>query len=216
MAGYARIDSIDALKNLRTSLTNFAKKISTALDEADFDIQQTLHWLQHDRYSYWKNELRVRADHLTKAKRELKRKEAFDKSVSGGHLSFIDEKKALAAAQRRFEEAEDKLNKIRRWIPLLEKEGNDCRASLQGLSALISVDLPNERAHIDQMIYALESYVNLEAPLPPSPQAVAAPDAATYTRPPENVQAAPDEENKEKKESASEDNNQKKKQKNEH
>jgi hypothetical protein len=96
-----------------------------------------------------------------RAKLELKRKQLFEKSP--GHY-FPDEKKAAAAAQRRFDEAEDKLKKVHNWIPKLEKESYTCRGSLQGLSHLIQIDLPNRRTQIDEMICALESYVSVPAP----------------------------------------------------
>ena len=152
MSKSARIESIEALKNLRTFICNLAKRISVAqMDEADFDIRQTLGWLQRDQYPYWQNELRVRSEQLVRAKLELKRKQLMDVALAGGHSSYIDEKKALAAAQRRFDEAQDKLNKVRSWIPKLEKEGDDCRTALQGLANFINVDLPNKRTQIDQI-----------------------------------------------------------------
>jgi len=163
MSRSARIESIEALKELRTFLCNFCRKISVALDEADFDIRRTVDWLKNNRRPYWKKEVRIRQEQLVRAKLELKRKQLFEKSP--GHY-FPDEKKAVVAAQRRFDEAEDKFNKVRTWLPKLEKESYTCRGSLQGLSNMIQIDLPNRRAQIDEMICALESYVSLSAPLP--------------------------------------------------
>jgi hypothetical protein len=108
--------------------------------------------------------VRVRGDQLTKAKLELKNKQLFEKSALGGHNSFIDEKRAVALAEKRFEEAQEKFNKVRSWIPRLETQSYDCRGALQGLANLINIDLPNRRTEIDQMIYALESYVGLVTP----------------------------------------------------
>ena len=161
MGSPARIDCIDALKELRTFLCNIGKKISVALDDADFDVARTLHWLKDDRYPYWKKEVRLRQEALVKAKLELKRKQFFEKAP--GHY-FADEKKAVAVAQRRFDEAEDKLKKVRGWIPVLEKESYACRGALQGLSNFVQIELANRRTQIDEMICALESYVDLSAP----------------------------------------------------
>jgi prefoldin subunit 5 len=163
MSRSARIESIEALKELRTFLCNFGRKISVALEDADFDIRRTLDWLKNDRHVYWKKEMRIRSEQLVRAKLELKRKQYFEQSP--GHY-FADEKKAVAAAQRRFDEAEDKLKKVRSWIPRLEKESKTCHGSLQGLSNLVQIELPNRRTQIDGMICALESYVHLAAPIP--------------------------------------------------
>jgi hypothetical protein len=165
MSESARIDSVDSLKELRTFLCGYAKKISVAIDEAEVDIAQTLNWVKNDRYPFWQNEVRVRGDQLTKAKLELKNKQLFEKSALGGHNSFIDEKRAVARAEQRFEEAQNKFNKVKSWIPRLETQSYDCRGALQGLANLITIDLPNRRTEIDQMIYALESYVGLVTPM---------------------------------------------------
>ncbi len=191
MSPRARIESIDALKELRTFLCNFGKKISVALDEADFDIRRTLDWLKNDRRAYWKKEVRIQQEQLVRAKLELKRKQYFEKSP--GHY-FADEKKAVAAAQRRFDEAEDKFNKVHKWIPKLEKESYSCQGSLQGLSNLIQIELPNRRAQIDEMICALESYVSLSAPLPAGADASvkvnAGDEISAFARTADDIQSA--------------------------
>jgi len=163
MNGSARIESIETLKNLRTFLCNLARKISVALDDADFEILHTLDWLKHDRNPYWKKELRIRKEKLAKAKLDLKRKQYLEKSPDGGHY-YMDELKALTAAQNRYDEAEDKLKKVHSWIPKLEKESYNCRGALQGLSNFIHIDFPNKTAQIDQMICDLEAYVNVSTP----------------------------------------------------
>ncbi len=163
MSSPARIDSIEALKNLRTFICNIARKISTAIDDADFEISHTLDWLKHDRYPYWKNEIRIRNDQLVRAKLELKRKQILESAMGGGHY-YTDEMKAVAVAQRRFDEAEDKLKKVSRWIPELEKESHNCHAAMQSLSNFVHIDIPNKRAEIDEMIYALEAYINVTSP----------------------------------------------------
>lgn len=164
MNEFARIESIDALKNLRTFLCSFAHKITVAVDEADFDIQDASNWLKHDRYPFWEKELRRREEQLIKAKLELKRKQVMERAI-GGHDSCIDEIKAFRAAQKRFDEAQDKFKKIKSWTLKLEKEGFDCRAALQSLGGFMRTDLANYVAQIDQMLISLESYVNVSSPM---------------------------------------------------
>jgi hypothetical protein len=163
MSGWARIESIETLKELRVFLCNFARKLSAAVDEAESDVLRTLNWLANDRYPYWKKELRIRNEQLVKAKLDLKRKQSFERAM-GNQSSCVDEKKAFAAAQRRFDEAQDKLNKARNWIPMLEKESYACKGALRGLTNFVSINLPNTTTQIDEMIYALESYVNVATP----------------------------------------------------
>ena len=121
MGRFAKVGSVDTLQELRGHLCCFAHIASNALEEANSDIQRTLMWLKQDRYRYWKVESRNRSEQFMRAKLELKRKQDIETSPMGGTYSFIDEKKALAVAQRALEEAEKKLQDIQRWIPLLER-----------------------------------------------------------------------------------------------
>lgn len=185
MSRSARIESIDALKELRTFLCNLARKISVALDDADFEILHTLDWLKNDRNPYWKKELRIRKEQLAKAKLDLKRKQILEKSPDGGHY-YMDELKAVNVAQNRYDEAEDKSKKVHDWIPKLEKESYNCKAALQGLSNFVHMDFPNKTAQIDQMICDLESYVGVSTP------STAQSDASVKLSAAEQISAPPD------------------------
>ncbi len=196
MNNSARVESIEALTHLRTFLCIFAKNISGSIDDANCDIIRTLEWLKNDRYPYWKKEIRKRNDQLVKAKLDLKQKQAFDKTLDR-RRSYIDEKKALAAAQRRFDEAQDKLSKIRKWIPRLEQESYSCLAALQRLSNVILINIPNRTTQLDQMICALESYVGLSTPLAHASNAPAGLNAedeiSAYANIAHDMESSPDE-----------------------
>ena len=168
MGRFAKVSSVDTLKELRSNLCIFAHIASNALEEAGSDIQRTLMWLKQDRYRYWKVESRKRSEQYVRAKLELKRKQDIETSPLGGTYSFIDEKKALAVAQRNLEEAEQTLQNIQRWIPLLEREAYAFRGISQGLMDLVEVEVPNSCAMLDRMIDSLEAYLALapEAPIP--------------------------------------------------
>ena len=161
MGRYAKVGSVDTLKELRSSLCTFAHIALNALEEAGSDIQRTLMWLKQDRYRYWKVESRKRSEQFVRAKLELKRKQDIETSPLGGTYSFIDEKKALAIAQRNLEEAEQRLQNIQRWIPLLEREAYAFRGISQGLMDLVEVEVPNSCAMLDRMIDSLEGYLAL-------------------------------------------------------
>jgi len=161
MGRFAKVSSVDTLKELRSNLCTFAHIASTALEEAGSDIQRTLMWLKQDRYRYWKVESRKRSEQFVRAKLELKRKQDIETSPMGGTYSFIDEKKALAIAQRNLEEAEQTLQNIQRWIPLLEREAYAFRGISQGLMDLVEVEVPNSCAMLDRMIDSLEAYLAL-------------------------------------------------------
>jgi hypothetical protein len=159
MRDFARVDSIDALKDFRVSLCKFADAIKVGLDEAESEIDRTAIWLKQDQYIHWKRQVRKYQELLTRARIELNRKQQ-QKTPLGGRYSCVDEKKALAVAKRRFEEAEQKLANVRRWTRQLEQETFAYKGVAQGLIQVVDADVPNALAQLDNMIAALESYAS--------------------------------------------------------
>jgi hypothetical protein len=161
MSEFARVESVEALKDFRVTLCKVAEEIGVGLEEADGEIQRTIIWLKQEQHTYWKGEVRKRGELMTRAKLELKRKQE-QKTPLGGRYSCVDEKKALAVAQRRFEEAEQKLANVRRWSRQLEEEAFSYQGGIRSLSQMISSGIPNGLAQLDNMIVSLESYLSLK------------------------------------------------------
>jgi riboflavin synthase len=164
MSQYARVNSVAMLKLLQASLATFSDAAAVALDEVGTDIQRALAWLGEDRKRYWTNQVRVCGERMVQAKLALKQKNILDRTLSGTTSSAIDERKALAIAERRLREAESKLARTRSWIMQIEKLQSDYRGGVQGLISAIDADIPNARARLDKMIDSLEAYVALAPP----------------------------------------------------
>ncbi|MHC4519248.1 MAG: immunity protein Imm33 domain-containing protein [Planctomycetota bacterium] len=169
MSQNARVNSIVMLKELRSALAAFAETASVALDEVSSEIQRTVVWLNEDRRRHWKNEVRLRTEQQVQAKLALKRKGVFDLALTGGRTSAIDEKKALAKAERRLQEARQRLARTQSWIQRIDKELSDYRAASVGLTGAIDADIPNARARLEKMVESLEAYVALAPPVAREP-----------------------------------------------
>jgi len=163
MSEFARVDSIELLKEFRAALFEFAEAVNVGLVEAETEIQRTAEWIKHEQSKYWKNQLYKRTELLTRAKITLKTKEQ-QKTPLGGRYSCVDEKKELAKAQRLLEEAEQKLNNVKRWETKLDEEAFNYKAVTQPLGQAVSSDIPRAVAQMDQIIDSLESYTSLTAP----------------------------------------------------
>jgi hypothetical protein len=186
MSQHARVHSIVMLKQLRSALATFAETASVALDEVSSEIQRTTAWLNEDRRRHWKNEVRLRTEQQVQAKLALKRKGIFDLALTGGRTSAIDEKKALAKAERRLQEARRRLARTQSWILRIDKELSDYRAATAGLTGAIDSDIPNARARLEKMVESLEAYVALA---PPEALEPAGSEARESVLSPENAQA---------------------------
>ena len=141
----------------------FSEKATAALGEADSEVQRVTMWLENEQTSFWTSELRKRQAAVMKAKEALRFKQIF-KSPTGGKQSTVDEEKAVAVALRRFAEAEQKMNNVKKWMRQLHKESHIYRGAVQRLATTVSVDVPNAGAKISRMVMALEGYVTLSAP----------------------------------------------------
>ncbi|NLX12996.1 MAG: hypothetical protein GXY44_04975 [Phycisphaerales bacterium] len=164
MSEQARVDSVERLQTFRVQLCRSAESIETALSEAEQDIHRTRNWLHQDQQTYWKSELRKRTELYHRAKLALKRRQN-EKTPLGGHYSYVDEKKAVDAAKRRLEEAEQKIANVRRWLRQLDKEADEYKAVVQRLGRYMEADVPRSLARLDQMIAALEAYFTVGVPI---------------------------------------------------
>ncbi len=211
MGQEARVSSISVLKQLRASLGTFAKIASIAMEEASAGIQHTRQWVREDQNRFWKAQVQARTEQFTRAKRALKQRQVFDRTLAGTPSSCVDEKKALQVAEARLREAEYKLSRVKAWSQQIEKEWSDYRAATQRLVNGVEVEIPNARARLDKMIDSLEAYFALPplemprsgteqpevdlvqpgeapAPVPPEHPAPAPPSAAeTVEAPPETT-----------------------------
>jgi len=164
MSRAARVGSVEMLKQFRVALCKFAETVTNTLDETDSEIRRTTIWLRQDQHRYWKDQLRKRSEKYSQAKLALKRKQDLDRTPLGGRYSYVDEKRAFAIAQKRLQEAEEKLENTRRWIRQLDQEAFSYKGLVQGLAQAVEVEIPNARAQIDRMTGALESYLALAPP----------------------------------------------------
>jgi hypothetical protein len=156
MEGAARVTSLDALKDARVAFVKFKAEATAALIETEAELQRTLVWLRHDQANYWQRQVRVRQELLGRAKSDLYRKQvAQDAEVRAS----VDQKKAVERAKRDLALAEEKVEAVRRWIRVLDKELVLYKGECQGLSAMLEGTIPEGLKRLAGMIEALEAYL---------------------------------------------------------
>jgi hypothetical protein len=169
MSQFARVDSIAALKKFRASLCQFAHVAAVSIEEVDMEIRQAQTWLQHDRYPYWRGIVRDKADAHTRAKLALNQRKLFELSVQGTPSSCVDEKKALRIAEQGLREAEHRFARAKFWIGQMDRDLNDYKGRVKGLSGAVQAEVPKALAALDRMVDSLEAYVALAPPEAPGP-----------------------------------------------
>ncbi|MFO0807395.1 MAG: hypothetical protein U0746_02095 [Gemmataceae bacterium] len=158
----ARVTSFDMLRDFRASLATFREDGMDAITAAALEIQRAFDWLS-ERRKMWQKAVRDRQDEVVQAKAALTRKEL--------HLpgerppDTTQERKALRRAQARLEEAEDKVEKTKRWEPVLRRAVEEYEAPARGLGSVLEVDVPKALSLLGRILDALDEY----AALPPPP-----------------------------------------------
>jgi flavin-binding protein dodecin len=153
---------------MKRALWKFAEGAAAALGDAESEVQRTLIWLDSEQRSYWTGQIRKRQEAIVRAHEAVRQKKLF-KDATGTRPSAIEEEKALAAAKRALEEAEKKLVNVKRWVPILQKELQIYKGSVQRFATAVQVDIPAAVNLLNNLLLKLEGYVALRAEVADAP-----------------------------------------------
>lgn len=157
MRDAARLTDIRALEEVRAAFVKFRDETNQALTEVDIEVQRAVNWVRNEQAAYWKQQERKRHELLEHAKAELRR--AQFPTTDGKIPSAIEQKKAVAKAEAAVEEARDKIQSVRKWSRLLEREVAEYTGLAQPLTGAIDSDIPRAIALLDRMAGSVESYL---------------------------------------------------------
>src|SRR5438105_1149889 len=160
MSTQARVGSVEQLRIFRGALVKFAEMAMVSLGDAEGEMARVLVWLETEANTYWSGQIRKRHEAVEKAKDAVRQKKLF-KSPTGSTQSAVEEEKALRMAQKRLEEAEEKLKNVKRYTPRLQKEISIYKGGVQRLATTVSSDVPMAIGRLDRMVAAVEAYAAL-------------------------------------------------------
>ncbi|MBM4047459.1 MAG: hypothetical protein FJ279_20325 [Planctomycetes bacterium] len=155
--GSARIESPEVIQQFRNHFVDFDRVCRQAVSEAQGDIQNTSEWLQREQLFYWKRELRKRDEAFQKARLEYER--ARRETLHSGRSTAVDAKVAFEKARRLKEEAETKLQAVKKWTVLLEHSAHEFIGPCLALSTQLGALTPRALARLDKMVQSLEAYL---------------------------------------------------------
>lgn len=191
------VSSIDVLRSVRESLVLFTDDAQAALGSMESEIRRCIDWLSHDQRMYWQSEVKRRHEALSQAKAELHRKQLSQMSGQNAHDS--EQREAVRIAKRRLEEAEDKVELVKRWLPEVERAVMEYLGQARSFADLLEFDVERSTELLDRMVAALEDYVRTAPPetTPARASVAVAPSPSPSPRAPsavpavEEVEAAP-------------------------
>jgi hypothetical protein len=170
MSDSANVRSIEAIAAFRVALTNFSEDARNALGATDMEIRRMRDWLQRDQLVYWQGQIKRRNELLSIARTELHRRRL--QASNSDAISDTEQKENLRVAQRRLEEAEQKVALIKRLVPVFEHATSEYRSASQPLGDTLTGSLINSLSLLARVVTSLESYLAVAPPSAP----VAAPE----------------------------------------
>jgi hypothetical protein len=176
MSPRANVRSVEAVRQFRPALIRFEEDLSLALGAMRQEINRTLDWLDHDCAHHWQQQVRLSFDRVAESRTQLSRRQMI--TVAGRHPDCLEEKKALAAAKRQLEYAQDKVRMVREWSIKAHRAADEYSSRAGQAEQTIGQSLSRSMALMDRMIAALESYVGIEGSLSAgTPSAADSPEA---------------------------------------
>lgn len=166
----AQVNSVDAIDRFRAALGLFGEEVGQALSAIRTDLQRFLNWLEHDQLKHWQHEIRVREERVGEAKGDLHR--CLAATIDPNRTpSCLQEKKLLAAAKQRLEEAERKLSAVRHWIVVVRQAVIDYHARAEPLATAVAADVPRSMTELARTVARVNAYLELAPPGADQPSA---------------------------------------------
>jgi len=159
----AKVLSLDVVREVKAAFISFSEDGKAALTETLVDAQRTISWLEHDQANYWKIEVRKRDQKVQQAKSDLYRAELASRDE---RPSCVIERKNLAKAQASLEEAQQKVQAVRRWRQLLDREIMLYKGGTQQIAGAVEVEIPQAVGRLERIMESLSGYLAVQAEAP--------------------------------------------------
>src|SRR6185437_13196690 len=160
-----KVSSVDAIRAFKIAMINFAEDARNGLSSTDMEIRQAQNWLQRDQLTYWQAQVKRWQEKISNARTELHRRQLMQTNSSA--VSDTEQKETVREAQRKLHEAEEKVQTIKRWIPLLDHAIAEYDSQAQPLGDRLSGSFVASLNVLDRMTAALDSYLALAPPTTP-------------------------------------------------
>jgi hypothetical protein len=171
MAQAAKVLSIQALKDFRVALINFAEEARNALGGVDMELKRMRNWLERDQLSYWQMQVKRRHEAMMMARTELYRRKLSQQGSDA--VSDTEQKEALRDAQRRLHAAEEKVEVVKRLIPIFQHAMAEYGSHATPLVDHLSGGIDKSLGSLVKMVDSLEAYLAISPPTAPPVEAPA-------------------------------------------
>ena len=170
MATQARVTSIDVLETFRAALIVFVTKARRSADNGTDQARRMRAWLQNDQRMHWEGEIRRRKRALDQVVQEL-----YSARLAGQSDLIAVRQLAVRKARRIVEEAEGKLQNVKRWNQNFGTVADPLLKKIDSLREFMDHAMPDAIAYLSNAQKSLEAYAE---DIRPAGDAPATPPAA--------------------------------------
>jgi chromosome segregation ATPase len=156
----AHITSYEALPRLHDALAKFAAKGQEALSVADASIRHALDSVR-ERLTHWQRQVARCNEDVNLARSELTLRRSLN---DGKRAGCVEQEIALARAQQRLREAEEKVVVCRRWLVQLPEAIQEFERLARQLAGTLDADMKVSLSILQKKMAALEAYADLISP----------------------------------------------------
>ena len=168
MAGPADLKDPAIIRDFRGRLARFQQQVAAAMDGAPTALDRALDLLRSEIGPHWKRELAKRQELYAQARRAYVEAEAEVKANGRrgavDRSSAADEQRDMNRAQRRCEEAEEKIKLVRTWLMRLEGDGKDLLARCRDHDLALHELTGKGLAQLDRLAERIDEYLQRGAP----------------------------------------------------
>jgi chromosome segregation ATPase len=158
MATQAKITSVEAIELFRAALIVFTSQARPALEEVSSEMTRTRLWLENDQRRFWENERRIRSKKLEQAQQEL-----FTARISDFQETTSLLQMTVNRAQRAVRDAEEKLQRLKRWGRELDNRSAPLLKEIEQLHSFLTSEMPRAVAYLGQVVRTLDAYADAGA-----------------------------------------------------
>jgi hypothetical protein len=175
MSQFARVQSLDALKDFRVRLLEFGVSAQQAVGSTEMELRRLQDWIG-DQLKHWQKVVREQEEFVTRAKSELMHRKHWKKGGEGP--GYTEQEIALRKAQARLKEAQEKVENCRRWTIRLPQAITEYEGPARLLTGMMDADLKQSAVLLERKIASLEAYLQMTPPDGSGGLASAAPASA--------------------------------------
>lgn len=157
----AKVSSIEAVREFRAALVQFAEEATSALDAMSAQIHRALEWIEHEQPPYWQQQIKLAFDEVSETRTRLEA--CLLRTVAGNRPSCIEEKQDHRRARARLEYCQQMVPKVKQWSVKFRHEADEYRGRMGTLVQAVDIELPRMIALIERTATALEKYAEISA-----------------------------------------------------